>query len=191
MSRVVVVESFQELNREIRKDLRQKRRKAAGAVQKTAREGAGYVRRNLPVAHGELRNSVHAEKAAIVADAPHAAPVETGSRPHTPPLAPLVAWVKLRGMQALTGRKGPSKRLPGTTTRGHAQSIGGQLKSMERGGTLDVNAPERIARAIQAAIRKRGTKPHWYMRSALPAVRQILHRNMEKAIRGGVGEEAD
>jgi hypothetical protein len=201
VSQVVRVDSFKELERELRKDLRKKRRRVAGAVRKTARMGATYVRRNLPVAFGELRNSIEAKDATarakgaaakIVADAPHAAPVETGSRPHWPPLAPLIAWVKLRGMQGLTGRKGkgPSKRLPGTTTRGHAQSIAGQLRGMESGGSLDVNAPERVARAIQAGIAKKGTKPHWYMRNAVPEVRKILHQNMEKAIHGDGGEEA-
>jgi hypothetical protein len=189
VSRIVKVDSFKALQNELRKDLRQKRKAVAGVVRKTARQGAAYVRRQVPVAFGTLRESVHAEKAAIVADSPNAGPAETGSRPHTPPLAPLVAWVKLRGMQGLTGRRGsgPSKRLPGTTTRGHAQSIAGQLGAMEQGGSLDINAPERIARAIQMAIRKRGTKPHWYMRSAIPEVRKILGANMERAMHGQGG----
>ncbi|MGH7297810.1 MAG: hypothetical protein ACRELB_22920, partial [Polyangiaceae bacterium] len=126
---------------------------------------------------GELREAVHAEEraqgAAIVVDAPHAAPVETGSRPHTPPLAPLVAWVKLRGAQGLLSER-QIGRLPGSTTASHARSVAAGLAAMEKGGALDVNAPVRIARAIQQVIARRGTKPHWYARVALPDLRRIL-----------------
>lgn len=142
-----------------------------------ARAGASVVKRRVPVAHGELREAVHAEEraqgAAIVVDAPHAAPVETGSRPHTPPLAPILEWVKLRAAQGLLSPR-HIQRLPGQTTAAHARDIASALAGMEADGALDVRAPERIARAIQQAIAKRGTKPHWYVRSSLPDLRRIL-----------------
>lgn len=201
MSQIVRVDSFKALEREITKDLKRTGERVQGAIRETARDGAAYVRRHVPVAFGPLRDSIHAttgESPAIVADSPHAAPAETGSRPHTPPLAPLVAWVKLRGMQGISGRdgKGPSSRLPGTTTRGHASSVAGQLAADASatgyadisGGASSISAPERVARAIQAGIRKHGTKPHWYMRDSVPEVRKILARNMEKAIHSTGGE---
>jgi hypothetical protein len=143
------------------------------------------VKRRVPVAFGDLRESVQPESrahgAAIVVDAPHAAPVETGSRPHMPPLAPLVAWVKLRGAQGLLSPRQVG-RLPGRSTAAHAISIAAALHSMERGGALDVDAPVRIARAIQRAIRDHGTKPHWYARGSLPEVRHVLSAAIRKAL---------
>jgi hypothetical protein len=150
-----------------------------------AKAGVSVVKRRVPVAFGDLRESVKPEErvdgAAIVVDAPHAAPVETGSRPHTPPLAPLVAWVKLRGAQGLLSPRQVG-RLPGRSTAAHAITVAAALRSMERGGALDVDAPVRIARAIQRAIRDHGTKPHWYARSSLPAVRAVLGVAIRKAL---------
>jgi hypothetical protein len=158
----------------------------------SAKQTATHVRRNMPVAFGELRRSIRVEKggtkskvaARVFTDAPHAAPVETGSRPHWPPLAPLVRWVKLRGMQGLTGRGGLRTkfgRTAGTTTAGHAKGVAGTLRGMESGGALGLGAPVQVARAIQVAISKRGTKPHWYMRSAVPRCREFLRTNMQTA----------
>lgn len=144
------------------------------------------VKRRVPVAFGELRESVKPEAraaggAAIVVDAPHAAPVETGSRPHMPPLAPLLAWVKLRAAQGLlTPRQ--IGRLPGRSTAAHAVTVAAALRSMERGGALDVDAPLRIARAIQRAIGDHGTKPHWYARGSLPEIRRVLGSAIRRAL---------
>jgi len=97
------VQSLRELGALFARHQRERERRIGGAVTAAAKVGTTVVKRRVPVAFGELRESVHAEESdrgvAIVVDAPHAAPVETGSRPHTPPLAPLVAWVKLRGAQ--------------------------------------------------------------------------------------------
>lgn len=53
------------------------------------------------VNNGQLRQSVkyHAlpDGAEIVVEAPHAPMIEYGTRPFTPPLAPLVAWVLRKG----------------------------------------------------------------------------------------------
>lgn len=199
----IKVKSLAELHSVIRRDLRGRQKAVEKAIARTATQGARHVRRNVPVAHGELRNSVQAvDGHRIVADAPHAAPVETGSRPHWPPLAPLVKWVKLRGMQGLTTPKRQA-RLPGTTTKLHAGSVAGAIRAHSvatgyadwQGGATSVEAPEAVARAIQAAIAKHGTKPHWYMRGSVPAVEDILDREIrrgldaaEKAAQGGGGE---
>lgn len=180
------VRNASELGRLLARHARARERGLRAAVGQAARNGVSVVKRNVPVAFGELRESVRPEArasggAAIVVDAPHAAPVETGSRPHTPPLAPLVAWVRLRGAQGLlTARQ--IDRLPGTTTSTSARSIAAAMRGMERGGALDIEAPIRIARAIQQAIARRGTKPHWYARRALPEVRRVLHALIADAL---------
>jgi hypothetical protein len=174
-----------ELARLLSRHALERERRLRGAVGDAARAGVSVVKHRVPVAFGELRESVKPEDreggAAIVVDAPHAAPVETGSRPHTPPLAPLVAWVKLRGAQGLLSPR-QIGRLPGSSTAAHAITVAAALQSMERDGALDVEAPVRIARAIQRAIRDRGTKPHWYARSSLPAIRTVLGAAIRKAL---------
>lgn len=200
----IKVKSLAELHSVIRRDLGGRQKAVKQAVSRTATQGARFVRRNVPVAHGELRNSIKAmDGHRIVADAPHAAPVETGSRPHWPPLAPLIAWVKLRGMQGLTSPKRQA-RLPGTTTKLHAGTVAGAIKAHSvatgyadwSGGATSVDAPEAVARAIQAAIAKHGTKPHWYMRGSIFAVELILDVEIRKGLdaaeakaNGGGGSE--
>ncbi|HEU4728389.1 MAG TPA: hypothetical protein VFT22_10880 [Kofleriaceae bacterium] len=181
------VRSLSELNSLLGKHARARVQRVERAVKQTAQHGVPVVRSNVPVAFAELEHSIHAgdlpaaRGARVYADAPHAAPVEEGSRPHMPPLEPLIAWVKLRGMQGLKSERQVS-RLRGATTREHAQSIAGQLRAMERGGALAANAPERIARAIQMAIAKNGTRPHWFMLKSLPTVEEILDVQIKAAL---------
>jgi hypothetical protein len=179
------VKSWVELVALLGRHTRERERRLRAAAVATARNGVIVVKRRVPVAFGELRESVHPEEhaagAAIVVDAPHAVDVETGARPHTPPLEPLVAWVKLRATQGLLSAR-QIGRLPGTTTARHARTIASALGAMEREGALDVDAPVRIARAIQQAIAKRGTKPHWYARGALPDLRRILNAAIKEAL---------
>lgn len=68
-----------------------------GAIGKTIEASVPIVQKHVPVAFGELRDSIHAEETAVVADAPHAAPAETGSMPHMPPVEPLQEWAALKG----------------------------------------------------------------------------------------------
>lgn len=184
------VSSFKELQRLFAKHQRARKKRIKAAVVRTARHGRRYIiSTTLPIAFGELQRSLkviaRGGGAKIVADAPHAAPVETGSRPHWPPLAPLVAWVKKRGAQGLTktGRVKRGKRVgKGTTTAEHAKSIAGMIKAMEQGGSVDSGAPEQIARAIQRSIARSGTKPHWYMRSAIPEIISYLDVQIKIAV---------
>ncbi len=184
------VSSFKELQKLFAKHQRARKKRIKAAIVRTARHGRRYIiSTTLPVAFGELKNSLKVTtkggKVAIVADAPHAAPVETGSRPHWPPLAPLVAWVKKRGAQGITktGRVKKANRIgQGTTTATHAKSIAGMIKSLEQGCSIDADAPTQIARAIQVAIARSGTKPHWYMRSALPEIEAYLDTQIKIAV---------
>lgn len=96
----------------IRSDTKRLDGRARRTVAKVARELRNtVVRDRVPRDFGELATSIHVDdrgpgRSDVVADAPHAAAVEVGSRPHMPPLAPLVKWVTLRGLQGLTAGGG-------------------------------------------------------------------------------------
>lgn len=204
--------------REIEKDLKKKEKLLLRkAIPKAARMVANYVRREtVPRAFGELAESIHVEDGArgstIVADAPHAAPVEFGSRPHTPPLEPLIRWVLLRGYQGITpggnvlrnksgygvvknwrlnaavsigsalvgkvGRGAPAKDL--------RARIGNARSGVAAAAPMDA-PPEvvEVARAIQRAIAKRGTKPFRYMAQGAEVAPQYLDRFVKEALRAG------
>lgn len=105
-------DSLAEAGKAIERDMASRERRLGRAVQKTARQTRNLVVRGLvPRAFGELSSSIEAVDVGpgasnVVADAPYAEAVELGSRPHTPPLAPLIAWVQLRGMQGITAKGG-------------------------------------------------------------------------------------
>jgi len=161
------------------------------AARRTAKSGKGIVADNVPVAFGELRRSLADEPTAtgarIVAEAPHAAAVEVGSRPHTPPLEPLIRWVKLRAAQGLLSERQLAKKR-GSTTAGHAHAVAGRLKSMEHGGALDVEAPRRIAFAIQRKIAREGTLPSWFARRSIAPVVRALDGFVKQALFGSEDE---
>src|SRR5258706_767286 len=82
----------------------EREKRIRGAIKKPGNAGVTIVKHAVPVAFGELRETVHATGTKIVVDAPHAAPVEVGSRPHWVPLEALIKWVKLRAAQGLLSR---------------------------------------------------------------------------------------
>lgn len=67
-----------------------------GAMVEAAALGAEIVAGRVPVDQGQLKASVHATPSPpeIIANAPHAAIIENGARPHWPPIAPLVEWIE-------------------------------------------------------------------------------------------------
>ncbi len=162
-----------QLEAALKRDMRAVRRKVVQATQQTARLGAGTIAAQAPVAFGSLRESVKARNtsdgARIVASAPHAAALEVGSRPHWPPLGPLEAWVKLRGMQGLNA---------GATARGSPGAMAAAIAARGTSTSTPINAPRQIAFLIARAISVHGTKPHWYVRSALPEIRTLLNANV-------------
>lgn len=170
-----------EFERALKRDLNAIARRSKKAVERTAYGAVRIIKRNVPVAFGELSDSVHADAHGIaipatVVGAPHAAAVEVGSRPHFVPLEELIKWVKLRGMQGLSRK----------TKNQHAINIAAELKSRERNGSLDIDTPEDIARRIQAGILHNGTKPHWYVQASLPKIMELLDKNISKAFNGYV-----
>jgi hypothetical protein len=80
----------------LKADMKAREKRVRHALETTALRGAAYVKTRVPYAFGELRESVRAQGTQIVADAPHAAPVETGSRPHWMPVRALFKWVALK-----------------------------------------------------------------------------------------------
>lgn len=156
--------------RAIQNDTKRLNRGLQRATKKAARSGVSIARREVPVAFGELRDSLSWDDiedghSQVVADAPHAAAVEFGSRPHWAPIGPLVAWVKLRGMQGISGRGKVRK-----TATPQQHRVASQLAAMSRNGSNAVGDPYAIAKAIQRAIAVNGTKPHFYMRASVEPV---------------------
>lgn len=151
-------------------------RNAVYALRGAALSGKAIVQENTPKASGELWDSVESRPkengAQIVVDAPHAVAVELGSMPHMPPLAPLIAWVKQRGMQGLSGRV---RRADRSQVRG----VRASLKALEKEGATPVDAPEKIARAIQAVIAKRGTKPTHYVEKSLKPIDAVVQAQLD------------
>jgi hypothetical protein len=196
--------TLEELPGLIARDLERLERRVQLELAGAAIDGAHAIEPHIPVAFAELRGSLHVDASRavegeirIVLDAPHAEAVERGARPHTPPLEPLVRWVKLRGMQGLTktgrvrrdgkilGVGGTNARAWGPTSAAQAARVATSIRAFRATGELatDINAPVKIARAIQMAIRKNGTKPHWMVRRTLPEIEVILGRHMKRAVR--------
>lgn len=187
MARTYEVSSMRDLARLFAKHQRERERRVVQGVRKAVHAGVPIVKAEEPVAFGELREGTKAVITStggkVVVDSPHAAAAETGSRPHRPPIEPILAWVKLRGMQGLKSEK-QLRQLPGRTTAEHARSITAQIHAAEMTGrgiggpAIAVDVPMQIARAIQNAIAKHGTKPHWYARQSLPKIVQALDRHV-------------
>lgn len=189
MSNTVYVRGFEGLAAALARDIPLIRQKTIRGVHQAIVATAHQIAKNVPIAFGELRTSVHAvietNGGGANVDAPHAAAVEFGSRPHWVPLEPLIRWVKLRGMQGLSAR-GSSRwgRGPGKTTGEHSYNVARQLSTMVGSdGAMSIDAPEQIAKAIQLSIAKKGTKPHWYVRQSVPAAMRILHREVSRALK--------
>jgi hypothetical protein len=181
--------SLKKFQTQFSRDMKKLQSTLKKGVMKTARDAVPIIRDKTPKAFGDLRHSIHSDDDRTVIDAPHACAVEVGSRPHLVPLKELTKWVKLRGMQGLTkgGRIKTSLANAnhgkiGSTTALHALSVASELKSMERSGSLAIDAAEQIARRIQQKILKSGTHPHWYVRQSLPAIRKVLGENIAKAL---------
>lgn len=167
-----------ELSRALKRDMRKLGTKTNAAVKKAAGRGATHIRRTAPKAFGDIADGIEMKLAGrgarIVSTAPHAAAVEVGSRPHFPPIAPIEAWVKLRGMQGLTKTGRISKKRGG---------VARMIADQGDGESTSLGAARAVAYMIARAISIRGTKPHWYMRNALPRVRELVDQYVTQALK--------
>jgi hypothetical protein len=197
MGQYIKVNGIRNLRRALERGQKNIRKEFDKAVWRTAQKAMKPIRKRVPIAFGELRNSIQAYprgrhgNPVTSVDAPHAAAVEIGSRPHKPDFARLLAWVKLRGFQALnaksnTLKKRISKTL-GFTSAYQVPRIGKLIKKMEVRGKkgigrhLPVDAAEQVAMAISRGIEQHGTKPFWFVRNSLPEIQTILKTEMEAA----------
>lgn len=155
-----------------------------GAVIEAAAVGAEIVARDAPVDTGRLKQSIIMRKRGpsghpeIVAQAPHAGPVEVGSRPHWVPLTPLVRWVRRHWSSFNL-----PKRRPGGASTTPAASAAAQRhrdRRIARRAAYDANVVT-IARKIQKAIAKRGTRPRYFMRKNLPRLNEVLKTLMRES----------
>lgn len=157
--------------------------RVAGCGYEAAVLGAEVVARAAPVDVGTLKSSIHAHQtgprsAEIRADAPHAGIVEVGSRPHTPPLGPLIEWVKRHGASFGQKRRARISLRPARTAAAQRR----RDAAIARNAAGDAEL-ERIARSIQRKIARHGTRPRWFMRNQLPKLRKILAILIRRRIR--------
>ena len=209
------VNSFEELIKLMEKHAKEREQRIHDAIVFTLHQALIYVAsKTLPIAFGNIEKSLHVvpgqNVSSLIADAPHAEAVENGARPHTPPFAPILAWVRLRGAQsgALKGRVNPSG-LRGSSSMRQARKVGGMLSRslrsrnermmksfgvkknvITRENTLHkmfslINDDDFVksARAIVLSIAKHGTPPHKYMLACLPYAMKMLDRNIRKALK--------
>lgn len=184
MTDVVHVIGLKEFQLLLNRHIRKKERDFKNGVRQAIRHGVEIVKRNTPKAFGELRESEHATEDGIVIEAPHAAAVERGARPHWVPLDELEKWVRLRHIQGVRIKSGLERRRSstiGTTTRRQARSILNEMSRYEASGSSYDNAITEVAKAIQAGIAKNGTAPHFYVRESLPKLEADLDKHMKKA----------
>jgi hypothetical protein len=73
-------------------------------------------------------------------------------------------------------------RLPGTTSPAAARGIAAMLDDHMVDGEYDVTS---VARAIQHAIAKKGTKPHHFVEKSLDEIYRILGEELRKELDDG------
>ena len=192
--------------RAVERDSKARQRRVEGAVKKAARVTARVVAKDLvPKAFGELSESIHVVDAingsAVVADAPHAEAVELGSRPHMPPLDPIIRWVKLRGLQGITKKGNVVQNMSSSAgaqklgSKAAAKSVGMSLaKQLEHNpksmiawrsranmGAVDP-ATLAVAKAIQMSIAKQGTRPFRFMFAGITTAMAALDEFVRLAL---------
>ena len=132
------VNSFVELVQLMEKHAKEREERVRQAIVLTLHQALVFVSsKTIPVAFGELAKSLHVvpghNVSSLIADAPYAAAVENGARPHMPPLAPILQWVALRGLQGMNTKYNlrssrELRGLQGSTTAFHSGSIARELK---------------------------------------------------------------
>jgi hypothetical protein len=162
---------LKDLGKVLNQDLRSIRERAIKATRPAADLGRLVAWSNAPVAFGELREGLEARTTAkgarIRSTAPHSAAVEQGSRPHMPPLGPILEWVRLRGTQ------GVDVAASGGKPRGHAGNVSTAIAAQGNATSTPTTAALAVARAIQLSIAANGTKPTWFMRRSVPEVEKL------------------
>lgn len=139
---------------------------------------------------GELRSSVDAtfvdDGAIVTVDAPHAGIIEYGTRPFTPPLAPLVEWVKRKGFARPSRTFGPQTQrqttLRSTLAQYRREARASGLGAKEARVSAEDKAATEIARAIQRKIARDGIAPRGYFAKAWGRMLADLQRDVHVEI---------
>ena len=97
--RCASLRDFKEL---YRRHTKKREEEILAARDRTAKRALVRLKERAPRALGSLADSLElvlTEKTArIISDAPHFRAVDDGSRPHFPPIAPLLEWCALKGL---------------------------------------------------------------------------------------------
>ena len=127
------------------------------------REAKRNLTKNRSVFTGTLRNSITTRKLGwamwiVGTSVKYARPVEYGTRPHRPPLRPLVEYVRLKNRMGTVHSMSPRKKQ--------------RLFAMARG--------------LQRKIERDGTEPHPFMRPAYEMVRFQLRDALVDKLAGAL-----
>jgi hypothetical protein len=178
------------------------------AVHESCLLGAEVVAKAAPVDQGLIKMSTRAQRlgptrSRIISDAPHSGIVELGSRPHMPPLGPILKWVRRHRAYFTQGAvRVPRRAKPGAAKPKRKFKLSTRVKRFVRGlirGALKrfgigpkksratrrttANTERRqstekellaIAQGIRFKIAKTGTKPTHFTRKQLPKLQKIL-----------------
>lgn len=150
------------------------------AVQQIEAEAKDNLLRNDSVAFGHLRASIASDvqvsetaiEGRVGTNLIYARPVEFGTKPHWPPLQPLVEWVRIKQLAGAYSTK--TRRRLGSKALQQRQDIA-------------------VARAVQVKIARRGTKARPFFFPAVEAkkdeVLRLIERGVEQMVRKFNGGE--
>ena len=150
------------------------------AARSTAAEGKGVVKEHAPEAFAHLRDGIvdiaTSSGARIVSTAPHSAAVEVGSRPHMPPIEPILEWVRLRGTQ------GYDKNAATKKGRAQAKFVRARISEQGTRRAVPVDAALQVAWAIALKIKAEGTEPTWFAQASLREIAELLDGHVKRSL---------
>lgn len=141
---------------------------------RAALRGVRLVAEDTPVDEGIARSGWQAQRtedgAELFNDVPYVGVLEMGSRPHRPPLRPILEWVVRKFGADLENTKA-------------------SRRSFEDMGDVSSEAVG-IAMAVVDKIAREGTEPNWMVRNNIPKLTELLQEEVERMLRrmgGGDG----
>lgn len=198
--------SIDQLADAMKREIARKQDEVINATQIAARRGEAYLaERSMespPADQGIFasawRTDDQDDGAIILNDAPHAAIVEEGSRPHWPRFYPILAWVgRKRGVATHGVRPSGASSLSRRATQRRASQAAGRFKTTATPARLkSIRSPydlsdqqifrdnpaletcRLIALGICRKIAARGTKPRHILRDAQPELERLLQEEI-------------
>jgi len=176
----------------LRRNMKKLQAKVVKATHLTAEKGVGVAEANVPRAFGVLGDGIiailHDTGATVRSTAPYSAAVELGSRPHMPPVEPIAAWVRLRGLQGLTamGRVTRSSKARAAAPKAMARALRSMQTITSKRRSSPIDAPMQLAWAIAMKIKQEGTEPTFFMLRAVTPITEILDVQVKRALGASV-----